>query len=290
MNHIILDILLITVLISCKETTSYNLAYEKGNKVYATSRDTMIKKSFSNVTNPCISPDGKSLAVTKFANAGSGRSIIIIDLESMKEIQLNVKNDNYYGPSWSPDNQYLAFNIFINYNWTIGLVNSKNYGFTFVKTANKFGLFSPTWIGDGKHFVCHDMRKIFIFDLHCNPTDSIDIEKTMGNNYFIGSNSKFLFTSDNNFIIFNSGINEFMKDVEGPVEAIFSFNLSNNSIKRLSPKGLYSTDPFIETDNNILFTGSKENEHNSNIYRTSLTNGKLDLVIKNAMTPSVSNQ
>jgi Tol biopolymer transport system component len=289
MKHLILSILIITILVSCKETPGYNLAYELGGKVYATNRDTTIKKSFSNVTNPCISPDGKSLAVTKYSKTGS-RSIIIIDLKSMKETQLEVKNENYYGPSWSPDNKYITFNIFINNNWTIGLVNSKNAGFTFVETTNKFGLFSPTWMNDGKHFVCHDMRKIFIFDLQCNPTDSIDIEQSMGNSYFIGSNSKFLFTSDRKSIIFNCGIDEFMKDVEGPVEAIFSLNLASNSIKRLSPKGLYSTDPFIETDNNILFTGSKENEHNSNIYRTSFTKGGLDLVIKNAMTPSASNQ
>jgi len=131
------------------------------------------------------------------------------------------------------------------------------------------------------------METIFKYDLKGNIVDTIDIKRTFGENYYMSSSTKFLFTSDSRFIIFNSGIDETMKDEEGPVEVIFAYDTKSKGITRLSPKGMFAFDLNIESDQSAIFSGSKENEKQNNIYRVDLISKKVELIIKNGTRPTM---
>jgi hypothetical protein len=51
---------------------------------------------------------------------------------------------------------------------------------------------------------------------------------------------------------------------------------------------MFASDPEIESDNSIVFTGTKENEKTNNIYRFDLLSNQLNLAIKNGRRPSTS--
>lgn len=288
MKRISILLILMVLFTNCKSQSEYfDLAFQDGNNSCVIQNDLKKKQCFSNAINPCLSTDGKQLAITKPSgnNNNYSRYISIINLKTKKETKLNVNNNNYYGPMWSPDNNYIAFNILINNSWTIGLIKSDNTDFKTVEIESD--LFSPTWLSGNEFFLAQNNGSmIYKFDLKCKLVDSIDIQKIIGENYFITSSSKFLYTSDNQFIVFNCDINESLKNVDGPLQAIFSFNIASKTIVRLSPKGMFAADPFVETDNNILFAGSLENENYKKVYRTDLSGKHLQMIIENGINPT----
>jgi len=289
MNRISLAFTLMMIITNCKSQSDYyDIAFESKDGICVVNNTTKRKLCFTDVYNPYLSPDGKYLAVTKYLETGKefSRFISIIDLNKNKELKLNVNNSNFYEANWSLDNQYIAFNILVNHKWIIGIIRSDNTEFKLLKNCSKFGMFSPSWMPDSKYFIAHDMSVIYKFDLECNVIDSIDIQKTFGENHYMSSSTKFIFTPDNKNIVFNCGINEQMKDVEGPVEAIFIYNIASKSITRISPKGMFGYDAFVESDNSILFSGAREGEKIPNIYKYYLAEKKFELFIKEGKNPS----
>jgi hypothetical protein len=111
--------------------------------------------------------------------------------------------------------------------------------------------------------------------------------RTFGENYYMTSNARFFFTSDNRFIIFNCGSDDTWKNFLGPVEAVFVYDTRSKEISRLSPKGMYAFDLNIENDESVIFAGSTENENHSNIYRVNLASKNLELIIKNGTRPTM---
>jgi Tol biopolymer transport system component len=264
--------------------TKYDLAYQNGSEICVLSFGDKKELRFDNVYDPALSPDGLKLAYTK--SIQDKRWIVVVDLNTKVETKLNVNNNNYYGASWSPDNKYIAFNIFMSPSkWQIAIIKSDNSETKIFNTNSGLGVYQPTWSPDSKNIFAHN-ESIYKYDLSGKLLDSISIREIFGSYYF-SSNSKFLYTSDNRHIIFNCGINEFMKGVDGPVEVIFSYDTETKNIKKLSPQKMYATDPQIESDSTIIFAGSKEGER-SNIYRFNFLNNHLELIIKNGKRPTAS--
>jgi dipeptidyl aminopeptidase/acylaminoacyl peptidase len=266
----------------------YDLAYQAGRDIKVLQYKNKKELFFRDGSNPALSPDGNKLAYTKSEDSGKGfiRYIVIVDLYTKSEIKLNVPNSNYYGASWSPDNSYIAFNILVNNIWQIGIINYDNSGFRIINGTTNFGLFSPTWTSDSKRIISHNLSTIYNFDLNGKLIDTIDIHNTLGENYFMSSNTRFIFTSENKLIVFSCDINETMKNVDGPLEAVFSYNTITKKITRLSPIGMDASDLDIEKDSNVMFSGSRESEKYKSIYRVNLASYKMGLVVKNGMSPS----
>lgn len=281
---LILPILLISLFCSgqVSEKIKYDLAYQKGREIHVLCFKDKKELMFPNGYGPAISPDGYKLAYTKSVNSVSGfKSFsIIVDLNTKAETKLEINSDNFSVGSWSPDGKYLIFSIFMPPSkWQMGIMKSDNSGVKIFNATPGLGVYSPTWSQDSKNIFAHGWS-IYKYDLNGEILDSMSIEETFGKNYYFSSASRFLYTSDNKRIIFNCGINEFMKGVAGPVEAIFSFDTKTKNITRLSEKGMYSSDPEIETDSTIVFAGSRGNGGKS-IYRLNLLNNRLSLLVEN---------
>jgi Tol biopolymer transport system component len=270
----------------------YDLAYQKGSEICIIRFEDKKELKLTEGADPAISPDGYKLAYTKSSGSGIStfkRFIVVLDLNTKVEAELSISNINYYGASWSPDSKYIAFNIWITPpKWQVGIINLENSEVKIFKTNSELGIYQPTWSSDSKSIFAHDMSKVFKYDLSGKLLDSISVQNTFGENHYITSSTKFLYTSDNKHIIFNCGTNEFMEGVDGPVEAIFAYNTKSKNTIRLSPQKMYASDPVIESDNNIIFSGSKENEKSNCIYRFDFLSNQLNLVIKNARRLTIS--
>lgn len=292
----ILIIMTFTALISCNRQkpyqSKYDLSYQKGDNVCVLRFKDQNEICFIDGYDPAISPDGHRLAYTKSNRPGEEflRYIVVIDLDSKKEIKLNVNNDNYYGATWSPDNSHIAFNIFMNDHWRIGLIKSDNSGLSIIGADTDTDLFEPTWTSDSKFIVVHDMDSIFKYDLKGNIVKTIDIYETFGRDYYMTSFTRFIFTPDNRFIIFNCGTDEIMKNDVGPLEAIFTYNTKSKEILRLTPRSIYAFDLNTGDDRSVIFAGSGENDSLSNIYRVDLAGKNLGLIHNNGSRPTMSKE
>ena len=283
-------------MISCKgqvmKKEKYDMAYKRDRDVYLLNLTDKKEFCIKDGSDPAISPDGLKVAYTKSTKPGTDliRYIMLVDLDTKSETKLNIKNNNYYGASWSPDNNFIAFEILIDDIWKVGFIKSNNSELRIITPNSGIGLFSPTWSSDSKYIYAHNLTKLFKYDLNCNLIDSIDIQKTFSENYYISGGTKFLFTSDNNYIIFNCGNNgtdKEMKNDEGQVEAIYVYNIKTKEIDRLSPIGMLVGYLANESDTSVLFSGFSENEKTDNIYRINLLTKHLELIIKDGNNPTI---
>ena len=78
------------------------------------------------------------------------------------------------------------------------------------------------------------------------------------------------------------------KDWDGPLPALWAFDLQSQKATRLTPKKLFGWDGVWIDDNNILFLSKAAGEKEDSIYRMSTDGKNLKRLIKNARFPSVN--
>ena len=268
----------------------FDLAFQRGTDVCVTGPGPDNELCFQNANDPCISPDGLKLAFTKSTDTKKDfiRYIKVVDLIKKTETTLNVQNSNYFGGIWSPDNQYLAFSIFLNGSWRLGLIRSDNTGFTVLGDDMKTGLFSPSWMPDSKYIIAHNMNAIFRFDLKGRLADTIDIAGFTDRS-FLSSSTRFVYTSDSKQIVFNAGTDETIEGVDGPADAIFVYNTGSKKCNRISPAGMYCTDIWIDHQDTVYFSGFTDKRVIKKIYKTGIPNPRAIEVIQGS-NPSLRNR
>src|SRR5437016_1928940 len=78
------------------------------------------------------------------------------------------------------------------------------------------------------------------------------------------------------------------KDWDGPLPALWSFDLQSQKATRLTSKKLFGWDGVWIDNNNILFLSKAAGEKDDSIYRMSADGKNLKRLIKNGRFPSVS--
>jgi len=101
-------------------------------------------------TNPALSPDGTQAA---FASNRDGTwDLYIMDLQSGQLTQVTDSPEYKSAPSWSPDNQWLACEIYKNDNLEIAIVSLTNKEQEpILVTEDPAADHSPAWAPDGRH-------------------------------------------------------------------------------------------------------------------------------------------
>ncbi len=262
---------------------SYDLAFQRNDKICIMKFDDKRVDSIIVGSDPALSADGKYVAYTDYSN--DKRHVTMLNLTSKQNTPVNISNDNNYGPVWSPDSKLLALSVFKNRNWYIGVVNKENSIFKYITDKLTRGAFSPAWTGDSKRLIVHDLDKIFMFDLDGNVLKTFSVRE-VAKNYSVSSSTRFTLTPDEKNLIYSAGVDE-EGDFEEPPEAIFSYNIENKKITRLSPKGMFCADPVLTANQEILFSGSQGVDQIWSIYKISMNGGKPELVVKDGVLPSV---
>jgi len=78
------------------------------------------------------------------------------------------------------------------------------------------------------------------------------------------------------------------KNWDGPLPALWAFDLQSKKATRLTPKKLFGWDGVWLDNDNILFLSRAADEKEDSIYRMSTDGKNLKLLIKNARFPTVS--
>lgn len=296
MKHIALLIASLIFIISCKNGSIENIENRKlafQNNEFISCLDLATGK-IVNLTvgfDPCISPDGKWIAYTESSDReqGGSRVIRLISTDDSLKTDFNINNKNHYGPIWSPTGEYLAFSIMLD-NWHIGLVRPNSSEFTTLSVGPHIDLYAPSWSLDGNFVLAHNLTTLYKFNISGDVVEKYDLVALFGDNFFFSSSTRFCFTSDNESLIFEAGVNEYLEGLNEPLSAIFSYNLMTKSINRISKKGLCVIDLWVDNQDLIYFSGFENTNEPSKIYQTSLTDSTLIELINNGMRPSVSHK
>ncbi|QNR84303.1 PD40 domain-containing protein [Pedobacter riviphilus] len=276
-NKAVLD----TVSLSNK---NFALAYQDGDKIVATSIDTMKQISFGGATDPAISPDGNKLAYTLSDSAGN-RSIWIADMENKSQGKLQVSSNNYYQAMWSADGGAIAFNIFNGKNlWKIGVIKTDNSGYVMLDSASKINVYAPTWKNE-KEIIGQDLTKLYTFDLAGKLIDTKLIADLIGKEFSITSSNRFFYTKDGAKLIFNAGNTDILDGLTGPSEAVYVLDLACKKVTRISPKGMDVPYVFLTADDRIFYSGAEKPFTQSKIYVSDLE-GNIKTVVDKGNNPT----
>lgn len=263
-------------------TKRYAIAYQNGDKIVASSADTINQVSFGGATNPAISPDGNKLAYTVKDPAGH-TTIWVADMENKSQGQLMVNNDNYYQAVWSADGGAIAFSVLNkNGNWKVGVIKTDNTGYVMLDSASNLSVHSPTW-KSANELVAHDLINLYTFDINGKLIDTKPIGGLIGNYFTFANDNRFFYTKDGKKLIFNAGK---MEDATSkvPVEGVFVLDLATKKITQISTPQVNAPYVFVTADDRIFFS-SIDKSSISKIYVSDL-NGNVKVVVDKGTNPT----
>jgi TolB protein len=268
------------------------MAFERGDAVYSANLDASVVHKLSDGIFPTLSPDGKSVAFTVVNKTSDAyvRRIAVMEIASATiRVFKDIPSDNAYYATWSPDGNCVAFTLFADNVWSLALIRPDGSGFKLIEKGDqeKVTLFSPCWAADGQSLFCHDMTNIYRIALDGSVVAQWKIGKIVPNGGMSGD-GRIDASADGHRLLLSIDMDEEYnrKDWDGPVPALWSFDLWTEVAVRLTPKNLFAWDGCWLDDANVLFVSQRTGEKKTAIYRT---NGKdLKRLIDDAHRPSVS--
>jgi TolB protein len=273
---------------------SYDYCYTNGKGICVYSiADKMEHLIVKKGSDPCISPDGTKVAYTTYSTTGD-RTIAVIDLNTKQKTILNTNSNNCYGPIWSPDGQYIAYNVFDaqKSNWSVAVIDAANTSFK-VLTGQLEQCYMPSWLADSKSVVVQNMDTVFVFDLAGNEVTTYKVSD-MGRGVPVlekdaepSSSDRFVFTKDNKKVVFSSEANE-PGGSDGPPTVVFVYDTDSKLAIRLSPKGYFAGGVCVK-GNHVLFTASKLKSNVQNVYTVDLDGKNFKVLFANCADISAKN-
>ena len=272
-----------------------HVAFERNNAVYLANLDGTGERKIADGIFPAISPDGTRVAfntVEKTSDTTYIRHIAVTDVASGKTtVAKDVPSDNSYYPTWSPNGDRILFTLRQNEVWDLGLINADGTDFRVLKKGdpNEVTHYSPVWARDGQSVFCQDMTNIYRLGLDGAVIAQWRIDKIIPNGDMSGD-CRIDVSPDGKRLLLGIEMGEEAnrKDWDGPLPALWSFDLDSQRTIRLTPKKLLGWDGVWLDNANVLFLSQPIGEKEAFVYRMSIYGKDLKRLIKNARFPSVS--
>ncbi|MEY2527431.1 MAG: TolB protein [Verrucomicrobiota bacterium] len=271
-----------------------HIAFERDQAVWIANLDGAGEKKITDGIFPAISPDGTRVAFTSVERSGTSyiRRIAVVDLATTKtNVFKDIPSDNAYYPSWSPDGTHILFTLRNKEVWDLGLIKPDGAEFRILKKGaqDHVTLYSPCWGRDGKSIFCQDMTNVYQVGLDGAVLNKWNVEKTIPNGNMSGD-ARIDVSPDGKFLLLSIDMGEEhnRKDWDGPLPALWTFELATQRAVRVTAKTLFGWDGCWMDDENILFLSQASGETKASIYRMSINGQNLKRLITNARMPSVS--
>ena len=245
---------------------------------------------------PEISPDGTRVAFNTEGDAktrpGPERHIAIADVASGKvTILKDIPSDNSYYPSWTADGKQILFTTRPHEVWDLVAINADGTNFHVLKPGvqNEVTRYSPIWARDGQSVFCEDMSNVYQLGLDGTVRAQWKISKIVPKGDMSGDGRIDVSPDGKRLLLsIDMGEESGRKDWDGPLPALWSFDLESQKATRLTPKILFGWDAVWIDNNNNPFLSKAAGEKDDSIYRMSVDGKNLKRLIKNGRFPSVS--
>jgi len=272
-----------------------HIAFERNNTVYIANLDGTNEKKIADGIFPAISPDGTRVAfntMEKTSNTSYVRHMAVVDVATRKvDVFKDVPGDNSYYPSWTAEGKQILFTTRPHEVWDLAVVNADGTNFHVLKPGvqNEVTRYSPIWARDGQSVFCQDMTNIYRLGLDGAVLAQWKIDKIVPKGDMSGD-SRIDVSPDGKRLLLSvdMGDESGRKDWDGPLPALWAFDLQSQKATRLTPKKLFGWDGVWLDNDNVLFLSRARGEKDDTIYRMSTDGKNLKRLIKNARFPSVS--
>jgi len=271
------------------------IAFERNNAVWIANLDGTGVKKIADGIFPAISRDGTQVAfstVEKTSDTTYIRHIAVVDVAAGKTtVFKDVPSDNSYYPTWSPDRKHILFTLRQNEVWDLGLINLDGTDFRVLQKGapNEVTRYSPIWARDGQAVFCQDMTNIYRLGLDGAVLAQWKIGKIIPNGDMSGDGRIDVSPNGKRLLLgIDMSEESNRKDWDGPLPALWSFDLDSQQAVRITPKKLFGWDGVWIDNANVLFLSQPPGEKEASIYRMSINGKDLQRVIKNGRFPSVS--
>ncbi len=271
------------------------IAFERNNAVYIADLDGTNEKKVADGIFPAISPDGTRAAfntVEKTSDATYARHMAVVDVATGKvNVFKDVPSNNSYYPSWTTGGKQILFTTRPHEVWDLVVINSDGTNFRVLRPGvqNEVTRYSPIWAQDGQSVFCQDMTNIYQLRLDGAIRAQWKIDKIVPKGDMSG-NGRIDVSPDGKRLLLSIDMGEESgrKDWDGPLPALWAFDLQSQKATRLTSKKLFGWDGVWLDNDNILFLSRAAGEKDESIYRMSADGKNLKRLIKNTRFPSVS--
>jgi TolB protein len=270
------------------------IAFERDDAVYIAKLDGTLIKKVAEGISPAISPDALHVAFTTVEKSGasSARHIAVVEIATGNTIVFkDVPSDNSYYPTWSPDGKWIAFSLRSDDLWHLGMIKVDGTAFNFIKKGaqREATLYASCWARDGVSIFCQDLTNVYRLGLNGIVLAKWNVEKIIPNGD-MSSDGRIDVSPDGKRLLLSIDMAEEhnRKDWDGPLPALWSFDLTTQRAVRLSSKNLFAWDGCWLDNDNILFLSQSTGEKSASVYRMSVDRKNLKRLIKDARRPSVS--
>jgi TolB protein len=272
-----------------------HIAFERDQAVWITNLDGTGEKKIADGIFPAISPDGTRVAFNtteKTSDTTYARHIAVIDIATGKiDVFKDVPGDNSYYPSWTVDGKQIVFTTRPHEVWDLAVVNSNGTNFHVLRhgTQEEVTLYSPVWAHDDQSVFCQDMTNVYQVGLDGLTRAHWKIDKIAAKGDMSGD-GRIDVSPDGKRLLLSIDLAEEaqLKNWEGPVSALWSFDLPSQKARRLTQKRVFGWDGVWIDNKNILFVSKAPGEEDNSIFRMSTDGKNLKRLIKDAGFPSVS--
>ena len=270
------------------------IAFERKNSVYIANLDGSGEKKIADGLFPAISPDGTRVTFTTVEKTGETyvRHVAIADVASGNVTQFkDIPSTNVYYSSWSRDGKRILFTLRRNELWEIVSTAADGTDFKVIKTGEPSAvtLYSPCWANDGQSVFCQNMSTIYQFALDGREMAHWEIKKIIPNGDMSGD-GRIDVSPDGKRLLLSVDMGEEAnrKNWDGPVPALWMFDIATQKATRITAKSLFGWDGCWMDNDNVLFRSQAPSEKESSIYRVSTKGKNAKRVIAKAEFPTVS--
>jgi Tol biopolymer transport system component len=268
------------------------VCFTRGEYVFVKDMKTGVEKRLVKGSYPAVSPDGTTLAYSVDSATPSGdmkREIKLMDLASGKVTSVaSLEKYLAYGGAWSPDGSKLAFNVLVDKEWEIGVidVNTLQWQAITKQLSKSLGVYSATWTPDSRTIVCHDLDKIFQVNLNGQVVRTIATSDVVDDISYISSGTTFLLSSDGGYLLFDTETQP--GETRIPMLWVYDFQLKKRT--RISPARLQASSPqWLGSDDEIVFSGRTGGRATRpGVYRMKRDGTQMGVLVANADQFSVA--
>jgi TolB protein len=271
------------------------IAFERNDAVYIANLDGTNEKKIADGIFPAISPDGTRVAFNtteKKSDTTYVRHMAVVDVATGKvNVFKDVPSENSYYPSWTADGKQILFTTHPHEVWDLVATNSDGTNFHVLKSGaqNEVTRYSPVWARDGQSIFCEDMTNIYQIGLDGAVLAQWKISKIVPKGDMSGDGRIDVSPDGKRLLLsIDMGEQSGRKDWDGPLPALWAFDLQSQKATRLTPKKLFGWEGVWLDNDNILFLSRAPDEKEDSIYRMSADGKNVKRLIKNARFPSVS--
>lgn len=271
------------------------IAFERDDYVYLYDAQTEESQRIGEGYDPDISPKGDAVAFTADRDdSGTNRTIKLFSLhtKTISEFQSLAKL-NVRQPRWSHDGTKLAFDVIIDRQGHVGIldVSTRQWeditrGLNFndpMGFNNPAGVFLNSWSPDGESIVCQDLFTIYEISLNGNVVNRIPINKVVPAGE-VASDIRLQFSRDKKLLLFDGSRNP-------EYTAIYLFSLADQTLRQLTSKTMDGFEPvWLPSENEIMFSRGRDDPSGfaSDLCVMSLNTGKVTMILKDASNGSYS--